>query len=151
MDSWDNRFMELCREISEWSEDNSRKVGAIIVGSAHEILSTGYNGLPRGVVYNCERENKSEGEKYHWFEHAERNAIFNAARAGTRVEGATIYSSVFPCADCARAIIQSGITVVKSVPHPLNDPTYKRSFEVSKVMFAEAGVSVELFSSEDCS
>lgn len=141
---WDIRFFNLAQEVASWSEDPSRKIGAVIVGSANQILSTGYNGLPRGVSdADANRSSKSDGEKYYWFEHAERNAIFNAARSGTALEGATIYSTLFPCADCARAIVQSGILVLKTRQIPDNDLTYSRSFEIAKEILSEGGVRVE--------
>ncbi|NQW15504.1 MAG: dCMP deaminase family protein [Rhodobacter sp.] len=145
-DKWDQRFFELCSTIAQWSEDNSRKIGAVIVGNANEIRTTGYNGLPRGVNGQVSlRHTKEFGEKYHWYEHAERNAIFNAARTGIALEGCTIYSSLFPCAECSRAIIQSGISTLKSFEPPFGDKNYERSFEVSMEMLSEAGVNVKLF------
>ena len=146
MDKWDARFFSVCELIASWSEDKSRKVGAVIVGAAHEIRSTGYNGLPRGI--NSEialRHERADGEKYFWFEHAERNAIFNAARSGTSIENTTIYCSLFPCADCVRAIIQSGIIHLKTFETPINDPSFERSFAVSTEMLQEAGIRVSVF------
>lgn len=146
MDKWDRRFFSVCDLVSSWSEERGRKVGAVIVGPANDIRSTGYNGLPRGINADVERRHqKSEGEKYFWFEHAERNAIYNAARSGTSIEGCTLYSSLFPCADCVRAIIQSGIAHLKTYSPPQSDPTFARSFEVSSEMLAEAGVRVSFF------
>ena len=128
---WDKRFFDLASLVSSWSEDTSRKVGAVIVADTNEILSTGYNGLPRGVSSDVEsRHSKNDGEKYFWFENAERNAIYNSARNGMRLKGSTLYATLFPCADCARAIVQSGISVVKTRPFPKNDPSYSRSFDV---------------------
>lgn len=135
--------MGLCELVSSWSEDSSRKVGSVIVSSTNEVLSLGYNGLPRGVdASHPSRHERSNGEKYHWYEHAERNAIFNAARNGVSLRGARIYSNVFPCADCSRAIIQTGIIELITMPIPQNDLTYGRSFEVSKQMFNESGLIV---------
>ncbi|WP_166416585.1 deoxycytidylate deaminase [Cochlodiniinecator piscidefendens] len=143
---WDKRFFDLSELVSTWSEDTSRKVGVVIVGSANQILSTGYNGLPRGVLgTEAIRYSKENGEKYFWFEHAERNAIFNAARSGVALENATLYSTLFPCAECARAIVQSGITTLKTFEAPMEDHTYKHSFEKSKIILAEAGVKTEVF------
>lgn len=145
---WDNRFFDVAQLVSSWSEDESRKVGAVIVGSANQILTTGYNGLPRGVSSDHAVRHSSENkEKYFWYEHAERNAIFNAARDGVKLEGSTIYSTLFPCADCSRAIVQSGIKKLKTYEPPQNDTTYSRSFEVSKILLLEGGVEVEFFKS----
>jgi dCMP deaminase len=136
----------LSTTISHWSEDKSRKIGAVIVGNANEIRSTGYNGLPRGVNGDVPlRHNKELGEKYHWYEHAERNAIYNAARSGIALEGCTIYSTLFPCAECARAIIQSGLSTLKTYTPPLGDKNYERSFEVSIELLSEAHVNVVFF------
>ena len=146
MNKWDQRFFSVCELVSSWSDDRGRKVGAVIVGPANEIRSTGYNGIPRGVRSDVElRHERADGEKYHWFEHAERNAIFNAARSGAIVEKCTLYSSLFPCADCARAIIQSGIAHLKTYSPPQADAAFARSFEVSSEMLAEADILVSLF------
>jgi len=146
MDKWDARFFELCGFIAAWSEDRRRKIGALIVGPANEIRSLGFNGLPRGVSgERDDRHRPDEREKYYWFEHAERNAIYNAARAGTSTEGCRIYVSLFPCADCTRAIIQSGIAQVNTFPPPKNDEMYDRSFDVALTMLEEAGLELRLF------
>lgn len=140
---WTRRFLGLAAETASWSEDRDFQVGAVIVGPGKEVRATGYNGLPRGVSADDERRfDRASGEKFHWIEHAERNAIYNAARSGAVTEGCTIYVTRFPCADCARAIIQSGITRVVSPPRPENDGALDYSFAVSGVLLAEAGVSV---------
>jgi len=145
---WDLRFFALASLVSTWSEDKSRKVGAVIVGSAHEIRSIGFNGLPRGVAGAIEsRHSKEENEKYYWFEHAERNAIFNAARAGISLSECHMYSTVFPCSDCFRAVIQSGITTLSTLPPPNKDRFFKRSFEVSQEMAKEVGLRMRFFDS----
>lgn len=142
-EKWANRFLGLADHIAAWSEDRDFHVGAVIVGSANEVRASGYNGLPRGVSdADDARFDRASGEKFHWFEHAERNAIYNAARVGTPVEGCTIYVNRFPCADCARAIIQSGITAVVCPPRPTFDGALDHSFEVSEQMLTEAGVAL---------
>jgi dCMP deaminase len=146
MTKWDKRFFAVCDLVASWSEDQSRKVGAVIVGPGQEIRSTGYNGFPRGVkAEDPARHSKEGGEKYHWFEHAERNAIYNAARHGTGLQGCTLYANLFPCADCVRAIIQSGITHLKTYEMPPSDQTYARSFIVSMEMLREAGIAVSTY------
>ena len=85
------------------------QIGAVIVGKDKEIVSTGYNSFPRGIDDNI-RERQERPEKYFWFEHAERNAIYNAARIGVSTKGCTMYLSCgVPCSDCARGIINAGI------------------------------------------
>lgn len=138
---WRARFIGLCDHIAGWSEDRDFQVGAVVVGPGEEIRATGYNGFPRGVSAQDERRfDRASGEKFFWFEHAERNAIYNAARAGTALAGCTIYVNRFPCADCARAIIQSGIVCVECPPRPRNDGKLDYSFAVSETLLAEAGV-----------
>lgn len=148
MTAWDQRFFDLVALMSTWSEDRGRKVAAVIVGNANEILATGYNGFPRGVSAEFpERHSREMGEKYYWVEHAERNAIYNAARAGTSVAGAKIYVSLFPCADCSRAIIQSGIVELNTFAPPEGDQKFGRSFEVGVRMLEEASVAINCFQS----
>lgn len=142
---WDSRFFDVCDLIASWSEDRSRRVGAVIVGSANQIVSTGYNGLPRSISSSDARHNRDAGEKYYWFEHAERNAIYNAARSGVSVENCSIYSSIFPCADCTRAIIQSGIARLNTTMPPEEDQKFGRSFEVALEMLGEAGTELHVF------
>jgi dCMP deaminase len=144
--NWDIRFFQLCNLLASWSEDRGRRVGAVVVGPGNEIRTTGYNGFPRGVNARVDnRHSKENGEKYLWFEHAERNAIYNAARFGASLEGCRIYCSLFPCAECVRAVIQSGINELNTHLPPKNDPVFNRSFEVSIEMLQEAGVGVRLF------
>jgi len=140
---WDLRFLNLCDHISEWTEDRDFKVGCVIVGPGHEIRATGYNGLPRGVLDDDQaRFDRASGEKFHWFEHAERNAIYNAARAGTDISGCTLYVNRFPCADCGRAVIQSGIGRLVCPPIPEADGALDHSFQVSAKMLWEAGIPI---------
>lgn len=143
---WDNRFFSMCELVASWSEDPSRKVGCVIVESANVVIATGYNGLPRGIDHSDPiRFNKNTGEKYIWFEHAERNAIFNAARVGVAIKGAVLYCSLFPCAHCARAIIQSGISEVRTFAYDESDPKFGKEFPITETMFKESGVKLTLF------
>lgn len=148
--NWDARFLRKAKEYGQWSRDTSTKVGCVIVGPDREIRSTGYNDFPRGVndAIIARRERPL---KYLWTEHAERNAIYNAARVGVSLKGCTLYcgSTMLgpPCVDCARALIQSGITrVVGSIGD--NDPMqwredWRTSMLVSVEMFNEAGIIFE--------
>lgn len=144
---WADRFMGLCDHIASWSEDRDFQVGCVIVGAGHEVRTMGYNGLPRGVsATDDNRFDRASGEKFHWIEHAERNAIYNAARAGANLDGCTLYVNRFPCADCGRAIIQSGITCVVCPPIPKADGALDHSFQVSNTMLNEAGIRLEQIS-----
>lgn len=143
-DKWDRRFLALCDYISQWTEDRDFKVGAVIVGPDLEIRSTGYNGLPRGVKADEERRfDRASGEKFFWFEHAERNAIYNAARIGIPLHSCTIFINRYPCADCARAVIQSGIARIVCPPKPEFDGALDHSFDVSTTMLSEAEITVD--------
>lgn len=141
---WTARFMGLCDHIAAWSEDRDFQVGCVIVGPGLEIRATGYNGFPRGVMDNDDsRYDRASGEKFFWFEHAERNAIYNAARAGTDISGCTAYVNRFPCADCGRALIQSGIARLVCPPIPEADGALDESFQASARMLREAGLPID--------
>jgi len=142
---WDRRFFAVCDLVASWSEDVERGVGCVIVGDAFEVRATGYNGLPRGVTHSVERLQRDGGERFLWIEHAERNALFNAARAGVSVAKCTLYSNCFPCAHCARAIIQSGIMAVKTIYFPPNDPMFAREDLRTTAMLSEAGVTLAFY------
>ena len=137
--NWNDYFVSLLGPIAAKSKDTSRKIGCIIVGPDKEIRSTGFNGLPRGCNDTLP-ERYERPEKYFWFEHAERNAIYNAARHGASLEGCTAYVNMPPCMDCARGIVQSGITKVVSPAPPLDDPRYAEDFRRIEQMFYEGGV-----------
>src|SRR5262245_49631273 len=123
MIDWDSRFMRLAEHIGGWSKDRSTRVGCVIVGPNREIRSTGYNGFPRGVE-DLVDERHSRPAKYKWTEHAERNAIYNAARIGVSIDGCAMYVPWFPCMDCARAIVQSGLSVLVAYRPDLDDPQW---------------------------
>ncbi len=132
--------MGLARVYASFSEDESRKVGAVIVGLDNDQKSEGWNGLCRGVE-NTEARN-SRPTKYLFYEHAERNAIYNATRKGVALRDSTIYITHAPCADCARAIIQSGITRV-FYAEGLDGENWIEHNAASIQMFYESGVLVE--------
>lgn len=149
-DRWDARFFAMADLVASWSEDRSRRVGCVVVGDANEVRSTGYNGLPRGVsAEHTERHSRENGEKYLWFEHAERNALFNMLRAGVSTSNCRMYCNSFPCADCARAIIQSGVSELRTFVPDLKDKKFGRHFKVALDMFKEGGVTVRFYSRHD--
>jgi dCMP deaminase len=145
---WDHRFMVLAANIGSWSKDRSAKTGCVIVGPDRLIRSTGFNGFVRGVDDDVAARHERPA-KYSWTEHAERNAIYNAARLGISVHGCTVYINWFPCIDCARAIIQSGITRVVGLQPDRGDARWGADFTVSFEMFAEVGVELALFDMPD--
>ncbi len=142
--NWTEYFLNIAEQVKLKSKDQSTQIGAVIVGKDKEIRSTGYNSFPRGLDDN-KPERQERPEKYFFFEHAERNAIFNAARMGTPLDGTTIYiTSGLPCSDCARAIINSGIKTVycKSVCTTKNKEKWYESQEKALEMLKECGVEV---------
>jgi len=107
---WNEWFLQGVYWVASKSKDPKTKIGAIIVKD-RRIISTGYNGIPIGV--NDENEVRHQRpEKYKWYEHGERNAIYAAAKYGIDTSNATLYTNALPYADCARGIIQSGIKEV---------------------------------------
>ena len=138
---WDQRMIELAQLVATWSKDRSRQTACVIVGPNREIRATGYNGFPRGADDTKDARHERPA-KYHWTEHAERNAIYNAARIGTPLDGCTIYMPWYPCADCARAIVQSGIVEVVAVAPDWNDPKWAADFAMVTELFEECGTKV---------
>jgi len=149
---WDVYFLRMVKLVASKSEDPNTKIGCVIVGPDNQIVSTGYNGLPRGVNVTKTRLSRENDEKYYWFEHAERNAIYNAARHGIELRGCKAYVYCCPCPDCARALIQVGITqIITMNNHPLKSHSerwkdkYLRSYE----MMCEAGLSIKKVNVDD--
>lgn len=140
--SWKTRWMDLTIFISQWSKDRSRKCGAIIVDDRNVLISIGWNGFPRGINDNIDARH-ARPAKYQWTEHAERNAIYNAAAAGHPTNNCTMFLSWFPCADCARAIIQSGIKNLVCIEPNWEDPVWAKDFIMVREMLAETSVVVE--------
>lgn len=129
------------------SKDRSTQVGVVIVGPDWEPRSTGFNGFPRGVDDDVE-ERHQRPDKYLWTEHAERNAIYNAARIGTPLKGTTMVMNFcpWPCTDCARGVIQAGIKRVigyKNCPFPGKGDQWEHNLSVAKTMLEEAGVEIQ--------
>jgi dCMP deaminase len=147
-DKWDVRFLEAATLFSTWSKDRSTKVGAVVVGPKKEIRAIGYNGFPRGVDDTIE-ERHDRPAKYMYTEHAERNAVYNACYTGTSLDGCTIYVTHPPCADCARAIIQSGIRrVVVPAENDLR-AMWKDSSDSAGDMFDDSGVKLEFVKTKE--
>jgi len=143
---WNEFYIELCHQIATKSKDRSTKLGVVIVGPAHEVLSIGFNGFPRGVDDNEERYHKRP-LKYKVTEHAERNAIYNAARRGISLEGSTLYMPYepTPCTDCTRGIIQVGITEIigTNIPFPGKGDHWERDAEIASELLFQSKVHRE--------
>jgi len=127
------------------SKDTRTKIGSVVIGPDNEIRSTGYNGFPRGLDDDLE-ERQAKPEKDYWFEHAERNAIFNAVRIGVSLRGCIMYTQRTPCEACARAIVQAGIS--KVVIHKKWADDARDSHPRSRDMFKECGIDLEEWDGE---
>lgn len=136
--TWDEYFMGMALLSCERSKDPSTRVGACIVDDDHKVVSLGYNGMPIGIDDDEISWDRGEDldSKYLYVCHAEFNAILNT-RNGSSLKGCTLYVTLFPCNECAKAIIQSGIKKVVYL-----DDKYKADVSVraSKKMLTMAGV-----------
>lgn len=134
---WHLRFLKIAKEVSEWSKDPSTKCGAVIVDNKRRIISTGYNGFPRGINDSDDRLFNRD-LKYRMTVHSEVNAIISAK---TDIKGFTIYSyPIPPCERCAVELIQAGISTVVSI---------KMSEDIRSRWEQSVGLSRELFDEVD--
>ena len=136
--SWDEYFMGIASLSAMRSKDPSTQVGACIVNSEKRIISMGYNGMPHCCSddeFPWDRENSPLDSKYLYVCHAELNAILNCAVGSVR--GCTVYVTLFPCNECAKAIIQSGI---KEIVYMYDKYADTDSVMASKRMLTAAGV-----------
>lgn len=148
VENWHRHFLSLAVTHAIMSKDPRTKVGAVIVGPDREILSAGFNGLPRGIADTPERLNDKE-TKLKLIVHAEMNAVLAAARNGVRMLGTTIYIAAMdekgavyggpPCTRCAVELIQAGIRNVIHYPYK-EGGSWKDDYFVSSGLLSEAGV-----------
>ena len=142
--SWDEYFMGVAILASKRSKDPNTQVGACIVDSDNIILSTGYNGFPYGCSdddYPWARE--GDDTKYSYVVHAELNAILNAR--GKDLKGAKLYVDLFPCNECAKAIIQSGISELVYLYNKYPDSA---ATQASQRMLRSAGIKLRQLTTE---
>ncbi len=142
--TWDEYFMEITQLVAKRSTCLRRQVGAVLVKDKN-ILATGYNGAPSGVAHcldvGCLREQLQvpSGERHELCRglHGEQNAIIQAAKHGTSIEGATLYSTTMPCIICSKMIINAGIKRI----------VYKEGYadRLAGEMIAESGVVIDRF------
>ena len=139
--------MGMAKLSSLRSKDPNTKVGACIVDSDHKVVSNGYNGMPRGIDESKISWNKGEGldSKYLYVCHAEFNAILNT-RNGSALKGCTLYVTLFPCNECAKAIIQVGIKEIVYADDKYHDST---TTQASRLMFELAGVKMRKYEGRD--
>ena len=141
--TWDEYFMTLALLTAKRSKDPSTQVGACIVDDENKVVSIGYNGMPRHCDDTKLTWEKGEdlNNKYLYVCHAEFNAILNT-RDGSHLNGCRIYVTLFPCNECAKAIIQTGIKKVIYLSNKYEDQLSTRA---SKKLFEVAGVEVEQY------
>ncbi|MFA6042067.1 MAG: dCMP deaminase family protein [Patescibacteria group bacterium] len=140
--SWDECFMQMAHLIAERSKDPSTQAGAVIVNDNKIVVGLGYNGFPRGIKDDelpWEREGAMLDTKYAYVVHAEENAVYNA-NASTK--GCTLYTTLFPCNECAKTIIQNGITEVVYTSDKYSDTDI---WKASRKLLSLAGVTCRLF------
>lgn len=146
---WNSYFMSMLGPLSSRSKDPNTQVSCVIAGPENNIRATGYNSLPRGVRDDVEiyPERFERPEKYMWIEHAERNAIYSAARIGVPLAGSRLICQLLPCMDCGRAIVQTGIIEIvydekKQQVFETTTPRFLPDFERVRTLLGEAGVKV---------
>ena len=140
--SWKEYFMSIALLSAQRSKDNNTQVGACIVNEEHKIVSVGYNGMPTGCDDDempWERTGNYIDTKYPYVCHAELNAILNC---NSNLHGCTLYVTLFPCNECAKAIIQSGI---RRVIYLDNKYAGTESIRASELMFRMTGVACEAY------
>jgi dCMP deaminase len=135
-----DRLLELAIAAARRSPSRPRKVGAVLVLADGATTLVACNDFPAGVRDLEARH--AHPERLLWIEHAERNAIFAAARGGLATAGATLIATFHPCADCARAIVQAGISSVYTLAPDLADPLWGAGFACSRAILEEGGVRV---------
>ena len=145
--SWDEYFMGIAVLSALRSKDPNTKVGAVIVSPDNKVISFGYNGMPRQLDEDKLSWNKGEGldSKYLYVCHAEFNAILNTQVGGT-LKGARLYVTLFPCNECTKAIIQTGIKEVIYLENKYADAI---NTQASKKMLDLAGVKITQFQGKD--
>ncbi len=139
--SWDEYFMGIALLSCERSKDPNTKVGACIVDENKKVVSIGYNGMPSGCDESQLSWNRGEGldSKYLYVCHAEFNAILNTRNGTSALRGCTLYVTLFPCNECTKAIIQTGIKEIVYISNKYEDTV---GVQASKRMLLLAGVKI---------
>lgn len=146
--NWDEFFMGIAILASMRSKDPNTQVGACIVDKNNRILSIGYNGTPNGFSdkdFPWNREGKNLDTKYPFVCHSELNAIINYRGSRKDLENATLYVTLFPCNECSKIIIQSGIKNVVYLSDKYRDSDNNKA---SKIMYQKCGVSYRKLKSD---
>lgn len=144
--TWSRRFLRLALEVASWSKDPKGGVGAVLVDERKRVVGLGFNGFPDRIPDDEALLNDPEAKLPRMI-HAEVNAVLNATRS---VHGASLFTTLTPCAECAKLIIQAGISEVYRLPHPSHRHTrWTSSFDLAATILTEAGVRIETVELED--
>lgn len=136
------KYYNLAKHIGEnFSKDPNTKVGALLLyPDTLQIISTGYNGFPRGITENPERWERPH--KYNYVVHAEMNMIYNSAKNGSSINGSIAVITLFPCNNCALALIQSGISTILTSKPNFDDQKWGTNFKISHDILTEANINI---------
>ncbi|MTH95318.1 deaminase [Roseibium sp. RKSG952] len=137
----DRLFMQSAMQLAKNSDDRSTQVGCVITDADDKVIGGGCNSFPLGVDSTLDVRHERP-EKYDWIEHAERNAIFDAARKGKALKGSKMHLPWFPCTDCARAVVQSGIVELVCHEPDFSDERWGEKFVTAHKILTEGGVSI---------
>jgi len=146
---WDRHFLQLCLDHARMSKDPNTRVGCVIVGPDREPITDGFNGFPRGIADTADRLNDRD-TKLRIIVHAEMNALMNAARAGHKTKGGTLYLAATddsgnvwggaPCSQCLKHCIQAGISEIVSHPWKAVPSRWHEDIAFSRTLLSEAGI-----------
>lgn len=145
--NWVEYFLGIAEQVKLKSKDESTQIGAVIVGQDNEILSTGYNSFPRGLADDVDSR-QERPEKYFFMVHAESNAIVNSARIGISIKNSKMFLTCgIPCAECAKLIINSGITDIfcKRTENDVKGDLWVESKKKTIEMFKECNVKINYY------
>ena len=137
---WADRFLRLAEEIASWSKDPKGGVGAVLVDERKRVIGLGFNGFPDRIADDPALLN-DQAAKLPRMIHAEVNAVLNAT---VSVRGASLFTTLAPCAECAKLLIQAGVVAVYRRPHPEHrHRRWAESFRTAEIILTEAGVETQ--------
>ena len=134
--------MPIARAFAAMSKMPQPAVGCVILGQAFEVLSTGWNGAPRGSKADDDGRLDTRESRLTWVVHAEMNAIANAARSGTSLDGCTLLCTLMPCMTCAKSIVQAGIKRVIVPNDGADNERWQAEFNLARSLFKECDVEL---------
>ena len=143
LDKWDQRFLNVAKEVATWSKDPGTCVGSVLVKD-RRILATGYNGFPAGIDDSLERYSNQE-LKLAYTVHAEVNALLNAAKNGSETKGSTLYVTFPPCVNCSTCIVQAGVKRVVCPSLDTAPDRWKHNFLQGQDVLNEIGIAITTF------